>query len=160
MPSALRRMRSDRGATAVEYGLIVALIAIIVIPGLILLQRQLDSIFGDAAAAYGTVSSPASTATPTPTGTPTCATRALGTITFTRHTGSGDGLGTHNVLGSVPGAVLLTASEIGNGSITWAANGDVTWTYPSGANRSTAVSFGYSATGCTGGSGSATFRTN
>lgn len=39
----------DRGASAVEYGLIVALIAVIIIVAVALLGRNLSSIFGSAA---------------------------------------------------------------------------------------------------------------
>jgi pilus assembly protein Flp/PilA len=38
-------MRSDRGATAVEYGLMVALIAIVIIAAVSLLGKNLSSLF-------------------------------------------------------------------------------------------------------------------
>ena len=41
---------SDRGATAVEYGLIVALIAIVIVAALILLGGNLTNLFNRAAA--------------------------------------------------------------------------------------------------------------
>ena len=37
--------RRDRGATAVEYGLMVALIAVVIIGAVTLLGRQLSSLF-------------------------------------------------------------------------------------------------------------------
>ena len=39
----------DRGATAVEYGLIVALIAVVIIVAVVLLGRNLSGIFNKAA---------------------------------------------------------------------------------------------------------------
>ena len=38
-------LRSDRGATAVEYGLMVALIAVVIIGAVTLLGHQLSSLF-------------------------------------------------------------------------------------------------------------------
>ena len=38
-------LRSDRGATAVEYGLMVALIAVVIIAAVTLLGKQLASLF-------------------------------------------------------------------------------------------------------------------
>ena len=38
--------RRDRGATAVEYGLMVALIAVVIIGAVTLLGQQLSSLFG------------------------------------------------------------------------------------------------------------------
>jgi pilus assembly protein Flp/PilA len=43
--------RSDKGATAVEYGLMVALIAIVIIASVTLLGTNLNAIFAAAAAA-------------------------------------------------------------------------------------------------------------
>jgi pilus assembly protein Flp/PilA len=43
--AALLRGRSDRGATAVEYGLMVALIAVVIIGAVTLLGTQLSSLF-------------------------------------------------------------------------------------------------------------------
>ena len=42
---ALLKDRSDRGATAVEYGLMVALIAVVIIGAVTLLGKQLSSLF-------------------------------------------------------------------------------------------------------------------
>ena len=42
---ALISDRKDRGATAVEYGLMVALIAVVIIGAVTLLGRQLSSLF-------------------------------------------------------------------------------------------------------------------
>jgi pilus assembly protein Flp/PilA len=42
-------LRSDRGATAVEYGLMVALIAIVIIAAVTLLGGNLSSLFHNAA---------------------------------------------------------------------------------------------------------------
>lgn len=39
------RMRSDRGATAVEYGLMVALIAVAIITAVVLLGDNLSAMF-------------------------------------------------------------------------------------------------------------------
>ena len=44
----------DRGATAVEYGLIVALIAVVIIVAVVLLGRNLSGIFNKAATAIPT----------------------------------------------------------------------------------------------------------
>ncbi len=44
----------DRGATAVEYGLIVALIAVVIIVAVVLLGTRLSGIFNKAAASIGT----------------------------------------------------------------------------------------------------------
>ncbi|MCH8560940.1 MULTISPECIES: Flp family type IVb pilin [unclassified Nesterenkonia] len=38
--------RKDRGATAVEYGLLVGLIAVVIIAAVILLGNTLDGLFG------------------------------------------------------------------------------------------------------------------
>lgn len=37
--------RKDRGATAVEYGLLVGLIAVVIIAAVLLLGKQLDALF-------------------------------------------------------------------------------------------------------------------
>jgi len=42
-------LRDDRGATAVEYGLMVALIAIVIIVAVALLGTNLNTIFGTVA---------------------------------------------------------------------------------------------------------------
>ena len=42
-------LRSDRGATAVEYGLMVALIAIVIIGAVTMLGTKLDGLFQDVA---------------------------------------------------------------------------------------------------------------
>ncbi|MEU0882981.1 Flp family type IVb pilin [Lentzea sp. NPDC005914] len=47
--AAARRERSDRGATAVEYGLMVALIAIVIIAGVTLLGTNLLALFNNIA---------------------------------------------------------------------------------------------------------------
>ncbi len=39
--------RSDRGATAVEYGLLVGLIAVVIIGAVLLLGGQLNDLFGE-----------------------------------------------------------------------------------------------------------------
>ena len=43
--AALRSDRRERGATAVEYGLMVALIAVVIIGAVSLLGKQLSSLF-------------------------------------------------------------------------------------------------------------------
>ena len=45
----LQQLRSEKGATAVEYGLMVALIAIIIIAAVILLGSNLSSLFNTVA---------------------------------------------------------------------------------------------------------------
>ena len=45
--------KSDRGASAVEYGLLVALIAIVIIVAVTLLGNNLSSIFNDTASSIG-----------------------------------------------------------------------------------------------------------
>jgi len=45
----LAAMRDDRGATAVEYGLMVALIAIVIIAAVTLLGGNLSTLFNDVA---------------------------------------------------------------------------------------------------------------
>jgi pilus assembly protein Flp/PilA len=47
--AALRSDRSDRGATAVEYGLMVALIAIVIIGAVSLLGTRLSGLFNSTA---------------------------------------------------------------------------------------------------------------
>ena len=44
-----RTVRDDRGATAVEYGLIVALIAVVIIVAVVLLGRNLSGTFNTVA---------------------------------------------------------------------------------------------------------------
>lgn len=46
-------MMSDRGATAVEYGLIVSLIALVIIGAVVLLGTNLNTIFGNVASTIG-----------------------------------------------------------------------------------------------------------
>lgn len=46
-------MRGDEGATAVEYGLMVALIAVVIIGAVTLLGTNLSGLFNDIAAAIG-----------------------------------------------------------------------------------------------------------
>ena len=45
----LMQAKNDRGATAVEYGLIVALIAVVIIVAVVLLGRNLSSTFNTVA---------------------------------------------------------------------------------------------------------------
>lgn len=47
----LTQLRDERGATAVEYGLMVALIAIVIIVAVTLLGNNLKNIFNGAASA-------------------------------------------------------------------------------------------------------------
>ena len=47
------RMREEKGATAVEYGLMVGLIAVVIIATVTLLGRQLDGLFQRVVAALG-----------------------------------------------------------------------------------------------------------
>lgn len=42
-----RLVRDEEGATAVEYGLIVGLIAVVIIAAVILLGQNLNGLFGD-----------------------------------------------------------------------------------------------------------------
>ena len=46
----LRTIRSEKGATAVEYGLMVALIAIVIIAAVALIGTNLDLTFDEVAA--------------------------------------------------------------------------------------------------------------
>jgi len=48
--------RDDRGATAVEYGLLVALIAVVIIAGVTALGLKLDSLFSGVSNKLPTVS--------------------------------------------------------------------------------------------------------
>jgi len=48
--------RDDRGATAVEYGLLVALIAVVIIAGVTALGVKLDSLFNSVSTKLPTVS--------------------------------------------------------------------------------------------------------
>jgi pilus assembly protein Flp/PilA len=43
----LQQLRSEKGATAVEYGLMVALIAIVIIGAVIVLGGNLSQLFSD-----------------------------------------------------------------------------------------------------------------
>ena len=49
------RMREEKGATAVEYGLMVGLIAVVIIATVTLLGNQLDALFQQVADALGGV---------------------------------------------------------------------------------------------------------
>lgn len=51
--------RKDRGATAVEYGLMVGLIAIAIIGAVIIFRQQLEGIFTEAGTALDTKQAPA-----------------------------------------------------------------------------------------------------
>ena len=46
----LQQLRSEKGATAVEYGLMVALIAIVIIAAVALIGNRLDLTFDEVAA--------------------------------------------------------------------------------------------------------------
>ena len=46
----LQQLRSEKGATAVEYGLMVALIAIVIIAAVALVGTNLDALFDEVAA--------------------------------------------------------------------------------------------------------------
>lgn len=50
-----QRLAPDRGATAVEYGLIVALIAVVIIGAVTLLGEQLQGVFNSVAGSVGDV---------------------------------------------------------------------------------------------------------
>jgi pilus assembly protein Flp/PilA len=49
----LQQLRSEKGATAVEYGLMVALIAIVIIAAVALIGTNLDLTFDEVAASLG-----------------------------------------------------------------------------------------------------------
>ena len=51
----LAQLRDERGATAVEYGLMVALIAAVIIVAVGLLGTTLNGVFGDVNTKLGTV---------------------------------------------------------------------------------------------------------
>ncbi|MVZ91106.1 Flp family type IVb pilin [Microbacter sp. ANSKLAB05] len=55
--------RKDRGATAVEYGLMVGLIAVAIIATVVLLGGQLNSMFDTVLTKLGGTSAPAPSAT-------------------------------------------------------------------------------------------------
>lgn len=48
-----RPLKKDEGATAVEYGLLVTVIALVMVAGAILLGNALNELFGDAADQVG-----------------------------------------------------------------------------------------------------------
>ena len=48
-----RLQREEKGATAVEYGLMVGLIAVFIIGAVVLLGEQLDGLFREIGAALG-----------------------------------------------------------------------------------------------------------
>ena len=47
------RMKSEEGATAVEYGIMVALIAVVIITAVGVVGTNLDAVFDDVGAALG-----------------------------------------------------------------------------------------------------------
>ena len=49
----LRMLNNEKGATAVEYGLMVALIAIVIIAGVTLLGKNLNALFNSVATTIG-----------------------------------------------------------------------------------------------------------
>ncbi|GAA2159938.1 pilus assembly protein Flp/PilA [Humibacillus xanthopallidus] len=49
LAAKLQTLRSDKGATAVEYGLMIALIAIVIIVAVALLGTNLSSLFNKVA---------------------------------------------------------------------------------------------------------------
>lgn len=49
--NSLARLRNDRGVTSVEYGLMVALIAIVIIAAVTLLGKNLSTLFNSVASA-------------------------------------------------------------------------------------------------------------
>jgi pilus assembly protein Flp/PilA len=49
-------LRDDSGATAIEYGLIAALISVVIISAVTLVGTQLSSVFNSIATALGTAS--------------------------------------------------------------------------------------------------------
>lgn len=55
--------RDDRGATAVEYGLLVALIALVIIGAVALLGKNLLNVFNNVSSSVGNVA-PSGTASP------------------------------------------------------------------------------------------------
>jgi pilus assembly protein Flp/PilA len=151
----MKPLDGERGATAVEYGLIVAAIAVVIVLAVVLVGRNLSGSFSDSADAVGNAVGGGGAGGGG--ATPTCPARSLGTVSVPKHTGAGDGTYPYNVLAGVSGGSLGSAASTGDGSISFSAGGTVTWTFPSG-NRDATVSFGYSATGCTGGTGSVAFR--
>jgi pilus assembly protein Flp/PilA len=53
MRHTIERMRQQEGATAVEYGIMVALIAIVIIGAVLLLGQNLDATFQEVAEEIG-----------------------------------------------------------------------------------------------------------
>ena len=51
-------LQSDRGATAVEYGLLVALIAVVIIVAVIFLGGQLSGVFNDVGESISSANTP------------------------------------------------------------------------------------------------------
>ncbi len=49
LAAKLRTLRDEKGATAVEYGLMVALIAVVIIVAVALLGTNLSTLFNDVA---------------------------------------------------------------------------------------------------------------
>ncbi len=49
----IQNLRSEKGATAVEYGLMVALIAVVIIAAVRTLGTNINSMFGSAGTAIG-----------------------------------------------------------------------------------------------------------
>lgn len=143
--------RSDRGTTAVEYALIIAGVALVVVGGIGALSGAIGSVFGNQAGALAapTVSpppaptpSPSSTPSPTPTPSPTQTTGSV----------AKKGTSTINVLSGVSGAVLtgstITSEPSGTSAITWNANGTITYTAPN-KSGTTVITFTYQLNGVT-----------
>lgn len=53
MTTFIRFLRNESGATAIEYGLIAALVAVVIITGLTTLGTKLNSTFSNVASAIG-----------------------------------------------------------------------------------------------------------
>ena len=134
---------SDRGATAVEYALIVAGVAMVLVGGLQALGGAIGSVFDNQASALAAQEiSPTPTPTPTPTPSPTQTTGSV----------AKKGSSTINVLSGVTGAVLtdamITSEPSGSSSITWNANGSITYTAPN-KSGTTVIRFTYVLNGVT-----------
>jgi Flp pilus assembly pilin Flp len=136
-PGFYARSGSDRGATAIEYALIVAGVALAAVGGIQALGGAIGSVFGNQAGALA-----AQGVSPTPTPTPTQTTGSV----------AKKGSSTINVLSGVTGAALtdatITSEPSGSSSITWNANGSITYTAPN-KSGTTVIRFAYVLNGVT-----------
>lgn len=149
--------RSDRGTTAVEYALIIAGVALVVVGGIGALSGAIGSVFGNqagalAAPAVSPPPPPTPTPTPSPSSTPSPSPTPTPSPTQTTGSVAKKGTSTINVLSGVSGAVLtgstITSEPSGTSAITWNANGTITYTAPN-KSGTTVITFTYQLNGVT-----------